>query len=82
MTLPHKEFHMSEEQFEVLVNSIVSEPLIMLQCGMPESPQEKANRAWNKLGREMGFVGNTARPIYGKDQTWFTAEPVEPEVLQ
>jgi hypothetical protein len=52
-----------------------STPLIALQCGMPQSPQEAANQAWCALGDRMGFNGMTVEP--GLDDLSFTAIPTE-----
>lgn len=74
-----KEFEMSQEQFDKIIEAIRvarSTPLIMLQCGMPESPQEAANRAWCALGRELGFNGMTVEPS-NKGERFFTAEITE-----
>lgn len=43
---------------------------------LPSSQQENANDAWEQLGREMGFVGMTARPVPGASDLVFTAETV------
>lgn len=72
-----QEFEMSQQQYDKIIETINvarSTPLIMLQCGMPESPQEAANRAWGDLGREMGFDGATVEPS-SKGKLFFTAIP-------
>ena len=74
--MTRKEFEMSEEQLAKIMEACKPIPLIMLQCGMPPSPQETANRAWCALGREMGFDGMTAEPVPGKGTRFFTAAPV------
>ena len=53
-------------------------PLIMLQCGMPASPQENANNAWKELGERMGFDGMTVQPS-SKGQLFFMAEETKVE---
>lgn len=71
-------YTMTQADFDELlaqINVARETPLILLQCGMPESPQEAANRAWEKLGRKMGFVGMTVRPHESGNQLMFTAEP-------
>jgi len=68
-----KEFKLTTEQFDKLIEACRSTPLIMLQCGMPASPQQKANDAWCALGRELGFDGMTVEPS-DKGQLFFTAE--------
>lgn len=41
----------------------------------PWNPQELVNQAWVKLGIEMGFKHETAKPIKGKSYRYFKAEP-------
>jgi hypothetical protein len=37
------------------------------------TPQENANKAWQRLGEKMGFDYMTVQPIPGKGQRHFTA---------
>lgn len=71
-----KEFEMTSEDLETLLNACKPVAMIMLQCGMPRSPQENANAAWAALGAKMGFDPMTVRPN-GKGDLFFTAVPVE-----
>lgn len=68
-----QKFEMTEAQFQTLLEACRSGPLVALQCGMPPSPQERANRAWELLGKEMGFLHMTVEPASG-GQRFFTAE--------
>ena len=70
-----KRFEMTTEQHEQLLNACKPVPMIMLQCGMPPSPQERANAAWRSLGDEMGFNHMTVRPVSGQPETIFEAAP-------
>lgn len=72
-----KEFEMTPEQLDALMNASKSVPLIALQTGMPASPQENANNAWERLGKELGFDSMSVRPIPGKTSTFFTAEATD-----
>lgn len=69
-----KEYELTTEQFNKLIEACRSVPAIMLQCGMPSSPQENANRAWCALGQELGFDGMSVEPS-SKGQRFFTAIP-------
>lgn len=69
-----REYEMTEMQMKRLLQACRPVPLIMLQCGMPPSPQETANRAWKRLGDELGFDHMTVLPVQGKGQRFFTAE--------
>jgi hypothetical protein len=73
-----REFEMTDADLKGLLEACRSVPLIALQCGMPSSPQENANRAWCALGDRMGFDGMTVEPS-SKGQRFFTAV-VKPEV--
>ena len=71
------EYTMSQEQYDKIIATIDvarKTPLIALQCGMPESPQEAANRAWQELGSEMGFDAMSVRP--GASKLEFIANPI------
>ncbi|MBY3073437.1 hypothetical protein HFO71_24290 [Rhizobium laguerreae] len=70
------EFEMTQADLNALLDACKPVPAIMLQCGMPTSPQENANRAWASLGTKMGFDPMTVRPN-GKSDRFFTAIPVE-----
>lgn len=69
------EYQMSESDFDGLIEAITKarlSPLIAINCGMPESPQEAANRAWCALGDRLGFDGMSVEPS-PKGNRFFTA---------
>ena len=70
-----KEFTMTEDQRESLLDACRPEPYIIVGGMAPRSPQENANAAWQSLGREMGFDGMTVRPVAGNDLK-ITAEAI------
>ena len=70
-----KEFQMTAEQLEKIMDAGKPVPMIMLQCGTPSSPQERANGAWKSLGDELGFKYMTVQPA-GDDPHYFTAEVI------
>lgn len=72
-----KEFEMAQEEFDKIMDASKPVPMIMLQCGMPTSPQENANQAWRELAQERGFVWDSVVPIPSKGERFFTAEVVE-----
>jgi len=77
--MSRQSFEMTHEDLDKIMAAIKraqSTPLIMLQCGMPQSPQEAANEAWCELGRRMGFDGMTVQPAGQGGMRFFTAEPV------
>lgn len=71
------EYEMTEQDLQTLMDCSKSGPMIMLQCGSPMSPQEKANRAWADLGEKMGFQHMTVEPVGGKGDRFFRAAPAE-----
>jgi len=71
-----KEYEMTKEQLDKLIDSCKPTPSITLQCGEPKSRQETANIAWKSLGKKMRFDCMTVKPN-GKGNRFFTAEPLE-----
>ena len=72
-----KEYEITEEELEELLNACNSEPVMYLSGGLPmfNSRQANANRAWEKLGKIKGFKHMTVKPN-GKGDRFFTAEEV------
>lgn len=72
-----KEYTMSQEQRNSLLDACKPVPLMYLSGGVPmgPSPQENANAAWRKLGEEMSFKWDTVRPLPGSCDKHFSAEP-------
>lgn len=69
-----KEYVLTQDQFDVIMDACKPVLMIALHCGDPGSPQENANRAWVALGKDMGFDGMTVKPVAGKSQLFVTAE--------
>lgn len=71
-----REFEMTEDQLKKLLDACKPTPVMYLSGGTPmySTPQENANRAWEALGKEMGFDYLTVQPN-GKGDRFFTAEP-------
>ena len=70
-------FEMTDEQYNKIIAA--SQPVRCMMIGgvVPSSPQENANRAWQALGKEMGFDYFSVRP-YGKDTPkMFTANELK-----
>ena len=68
-----RDFEMTEADLSELLEACKPVPAIALQCGPISSPQENANRAWERLGKKMGFNHMTVRPN-GKGDRFFSAE--------
>ena len=74
-----KEYELTENQLKELIEACKPVPYMIIGNVMPSSPQENANRAWEKLGNEMGFKHMTVQPVKGKGVAYFTAEEVKIE---
>jgi hypothetical protein len=74
-----KEFEMTEEDLRALLEACRPTPAMFLSGGTPmfDTPQENANRAWQRLGEKMGFDYLTVQPVPGKGQRTFSAVTVE-----
>ena len=73
-----KEFEMTLEDLQELLEAMKPRPLLYLSGGIPmgRTQQERANDAWKALGKKMGFDGMTVKPT-GKGDRFFSAEVVE-----
>ncbi len=74
-----KNFEMTQAQLEKLYEAGKPIPLIAIHIGRMESVQERANRTWEELGKEMGFDYMSVKPT-GQGDRFFTAE-VSQELL-
>lgn len=71
-----KNFEMTQEQLNTILEACEPVPLIAINCGMPRSPQENANDAWERLGKEMRFKHMAVKPTEEGDR-FFSAEITE-----
>lgn len=74
-----KEFTMTKEQCDKLLDACKPVPYMVIGGVEPRSPQENANAAWAALGAELGFEPFSVRPVEGKGIEVFTAEVVQPD---
>ncbi len=74
--MPRKEFELTEEQHANLLDACKPTPAMYMSGGIPlsSSPQENANAAWERLGKQLGFKHMTVRPVQGKSDKFFSAE--------
>ena len=70
-----KDFEMTQAQLDTLMDACKPQPIMYLDGGkhIPDTPQERVNRAWRVLGRELGFDHMTVKPN-GKGDRFFSAE--------
>lgn len=69
----NKNFEMTQEQLDVLLDAMRPVPMIAINVCTGMSRQDRANNAWACLGRDMGFDHMTVKPN-GKGDRFFTAE--------
>lgn len=67
-----KNYEMSEEDLQTILDAGKPVHMMMLQCGLPKSPQENANAAWGRLGEKLGFDHMTVEPT-GQGDRFFSA---------
>lgn len=79
---PRTQYEMTEQDLIELLEACRTVPMIALNCGMPSSPQDNANRSWEALGKKMGFDSMTVAPVSGKGQRFFSAIPSENEEIK
>jgi hypothetical protein len=75
MEILMKEFEMTKEQLDTLLDAMKPVPYMIMGGMEPTAQQENANNAWNRLGNEMGFQSSTVQPS-GKGDRFFTAEEI------
>jgi len=71
-----QEFELSQQQLDRILGASKPVPYIAVQCGEPSSPQENANRAWQSVALELGFVWDSAEPVRSKGDRFITAEAI------
>jgi hypothetical protein len=76
---PRTNYEMAEADLQEILDACKPVPAMMIGGYAPASPQENANRAWQRLGEKMGFDHMTVQPLAGKDNRFFSAVPTEPE---
>jgi len=75
--MARREYEMSEAQKDALLQACKPVPYMVFGGAEPRSPQQNANDAWERLGRELGFKHMTVEPVQGKGVRFFTAEPAD-----
>ncbi len=78
---PRTEYEMTEGDLKELMEACKPVVAMMIGGHGPSSPQENANRAWQRLGEKMGFDHMTVRPT-GRGNRFFTAIPSETEAAR
>jgi hypothetical protein len=76
---PRTNYEMTGDDLKELLEACQPTRVMLIGGYSPSSPQENANRAWQKLGEKYGFDYQTVKPIPGKGQRFFSAIPSENE---
>jgi len=76
---PRINYEITENDLKHLLDACKPTPAMMIGNYVPACPQENVNRAWQRLGKKMGFDYMTVMPIPGKGQRFFSAIPTENE---
>ena len=71
-----KEFVMSIKDWEYILDACKPVPYMVFGGLPPESPQVRANRAWENIGHKMGFKFMTVKPDSKGRDRFFTAEEI------
>lgn len=72
-----KEYELTERQFNLIMEASKPIPMVAIQAGLPMSQQERANRVWSVIAREVGCDMWTVKPIPEKGERWFSAEVLD-----
>lgn len=72
-----KTYELTDEELRDVLDACKPQPYLVFGGMGPSSPQERANLAWELLGKKHGFDAFTVQGIPGKSERYFTAEPVE-----
>ena len=75
---PRVNYEMSQEDLDELLESCKPVPYMVIGGSTGPSQQERANLAWGKLGKKMGFDSETVEPS-PKSNRFFSAVPSETE---
>ena len=76
---PRTNYEMTDEDLKIILDASKPTPCMLIGSYTPSTPQENANRAWQRLGKKMGFDYLTVQPVNGKPQSFFSAVPNETE---
>ena len=71
-----KDYTMTNEELDELLDACKPVPYIIVGGVAPRSQQERANDAWARLGKKLGFDSKTVKPT-GRGNRSFSAVPVE-----
>jgi hypothetical protein len=73
-----REYEMTQEQYDELLDACRPVPYMVFGGRPPSSPQENANNAWKRLGREMGFQYMSVKSVPNQPRFFTAEEEVKP----
>jgi hypothetical protein len=71
------EYEMTDDELKELLDASKPVPYLIAGGREPTSQQERVNLIWEHLGKKRGFDPYTVKPVPGKEQRFFTADPIE-----
>ena len=72
-----KEYEMTDAEHAAILDACKPVPYMVFDGVGPASPQQNANDAWARLGRERKFRPMSVKPVAGKSDRFFTAVPTD-----
>ncbi len=75
-----KEYELTQAQFDAILAASQPVPYMVVGGREPSSPRENAHRAWQSLGKELGFDWETVQPSQ-RGKMFFTAVATNPTYL-
>jgi hypothetical protein len=73
-----RQYRLTDAELQSILDCSKPVPMIMLHISTPESPQDRANRAWQSVAQAHGFVWDSAEPAETGDDHDLLAEPIPP----
>lgn len=77
------EYKMEQSDADSIIASLQAKSIV--QAGTPtkaESPQDRANKVWIKMGERMGFDPATVQPMPQRGMLFFSAIPIQPAEIR
>lgn len=72
-----KEYELTASELEDMIKlQEVERTAIETNSSYEARKHRRTNHAWQMLGQRMGFKWDTVKPVPGKSQRFFTAEPI------
>jgi hypothetical protein len=74
--MEYKLYQMTKEERLEIINALNRKPILGANGQPVLGPDYFMAKEWERLGKKYGFDHRSARPVPGKDDTFFAAVPV------